>query len=76
MELSKINQATLEDLDKVEGIGHERAVQLLKYRDEHGDFESWEEVKNVPGFSEELIDILRTSNNNNNGDEEEIETEE
>lgn len=75
MELSKLNSATLEDLRKIEQLGQERAEELIKYRDANGDFEGWEDIKKVPGFSEEIVDLLRAGNNDEEGEGIEMEEE-
>ncbi len=54
-----INTASEDELAKVPDIGSARAQQLVEYRSEHGLFDSVDELVNVPGFSERLIDGLR-----------------
>ena len=45
-----INNATIEDLDKLPGIGEATANKIINYREENGDFKSIEELKNVNGI--------------------------
>lgn len=54
-----LNTAGLEELIRVTGITRERAQLLLDYRDEHGEFRTWDDVKSVPGFSQKLIELLK-----------------
>lgn len=54
-----LNTAELDELTNVAGITRERAQILLSYREEHGDFRTWDDVKGVPGFSQKLIEQLK-----------------
>ncbi len=76
MEISQLNEAKAQDLEKIEGIGHQRAQDIVNYREENGDFESWDDVKKIPGFSEEMVDVLRTNGADWGEDEEDIQSEE
>lgn len=53
-----LNRASYEELART-GIGDKRARLLVDYRDEHGDFRTWDDVKSVPGFSQKLIEVLK-----------------
>lgn len=53
-----LNNARADDLEQIGGIGRQRAQKLIDYRNEHGPFKSWEDVKAVPGFSK-LADELK-----------------
>lgn len=58
--LVNLNNASLEDLARVPGIGRERAEALLMYRDQNGPLANWDELRDVPGFEDEdLIDYVR-----------------
>lgn len=54
-----LNTASIEDLSGISGISKERAQLLLDYREEHGEFRTWDDVKSVPGFSQNLIEQLK-----------------
>ncbi|OGP15510.1 MAG: hypothetical protein A2052_01415 [Deltaproteobacteria bacterium GWA2_54_12] len=54
-----LNTAGIDELTRIAGISRERAQLLLDYRDEHGEFRTWDDVKNVPGFSQKLIELLK-----------------
>lgn len=47
-----INQASREELTTLSGIGESKADAILAYRQEHGGFETIEELMNVPGIKE------------------------
>lgn len=54
-----LNKANENDLTSIPGISKDRAQSILKWRNEHGNFNSWDDVKKVPGFSETLIEALK-----------------
>lgn len=54
-----LNSAGVDELSNIPFIGRQRAEAILRYRDEHGFFRSWDDVKNIPGFSDSLVDNLK-----------------
>lgn len=52
--LIDINQADVSLLCEIPGIGESRAQAIIDYREEHGSFESVEELMQVPGIKEGL----------------------
>ncbi len=50
--LIDINSADVEDLCEIPGIGESRAGAILAYREEHGNFQSPEDLMKVPGIKE------------------------
>ena len=47
-----LNQAEKEELMSLNGIGENRALAIISYREEHGKFSSVEELKEVEGIGE------------------------
>ena len=56
-----INTATAEEFVKVKGIGEKKAERIIAYRDEHGKFESVDELKNVKGIGKKIVEIIKSS---------------
>ena len=54
-----INNATKEELMKLEGIGEVKAEAIIKYRQENGSFKSVEELKNVSGIGDAVYDKIK-----------------
>lgn len=54
-----INTATREDLLSITGIGESKADNIIKYREENGDFENIEDIKNVNGIGESLFEKIK-----------------
>jgi comEA protein len=50
-----INTADAEDLTKLFGIGEKRASDIIEYREKNGRFRSIEELTNVNGISESVL---------------------
>jgi len=49
------NRASEEELSQVKQIGPERARSIVENR----PFESWDDLKEVPGFNDRLIEDLK-----------------
>ena len=54
-----INTATAEQLTALDGIGETKAAAIITYRDEHGAFSSVDELLNVKGIGEKLLEGIR-----------------
>lgn len=55
----RINQASMEEIQTLNGIGPSKAESIMKYREEHGPFGSVEELLDVPGIGEKTLDQLK-----------------
>lgn len=54
-----LNTAGKEELMALSGIGESRAEAILKYREEHGRFQSIEEIKEIEGIKEGIFDRIK-----------------
>ena len=57
--LVNINTATLDELCTLPQIGPARAQAILQYREEHGGFDSVEELCEVKGISDGILSVVR-----------------
>ncbi len=57
-----INTATKEEWLQIKGIGEKKAERIITYRKEHGKFKSVEELKNVKGIGDKIIEIIKQHN--------------
>ena len=58
-EVIDINSAPVEDLQRLPGIGEKRAQAIVAWREEHGPFQSVDELDNVSGIGPGILDGLR-----------------
>ncbi len=58
-ELININEATKEQLQKLEGIGQSKAEAIIEYRNKNQKFKEIEEIKNVPGIGEAAYEKIK-----------------
>lgn len=54
-----INTATIEELNKINGIGESTAKKIIEYREENGKFESIEDIKKVKGIGDKKYDQIK-----------------
>jgi len=55
----RINSASLEELDKLDGVGPAIAQRIIDYRTENGGFKSVEEIKLVPGIGDKMFEKIK-----------------
>ena len=58
--LVNINTATEDELQELQGIGPVLAKRILEYRQENGNFEQLEDLKNVSGIGEKTFEKIRS----------------
>lgn len=54
-----LNTASQSDLEKLPGIGPEKARQILSYREENGAFTRIEEILKVSGIGDQIFDQIK-----------------
>ena len=54
-----INTATIEELQKLTGIGQTKAQSIIDYRNKNGGFKDIEEIKNVQGIGESAFEKIK-----------------
>jgi competence protein ComEA len=57
--LVNINTASVEELETLPEIGEARATAIVAYREANGPFETVDELVNVDGISERIVELLR-----------------
>lgn len=55
----KVNEATIEELETLNGIGPAKAQAIMAYRDEHGPFQTVEDILEVSGIGEKTLDHFK-----------------
>ncbi len=50
-----LNSASKADLQKIDGVGDKKADKIIEYRQQHGQFKSVDELKNISGFGEKTV---------------------
>ena len=53
-----INQATVEELRMIEGVGFVRALEIVEYRDRFGDYRRMEELGLIKGVGAQTLRLL------------------
>jgi competence protein ComEA len=50
-----VNKADIETLSLLKGIGEKKAQAIIAYRELHGDFNSVDDLLNVKGIGEQML---------------------
>lgn len=51
--------ASVEELQSLSGIGLSKAEAIVHYREENGNFDSIDDIKNVSGIGESLFEKIK-----------------
>lgn len=54
-----INSATVRELQKLNGIGEVTANAIVAYRDQNGDFSSFEDLININGIGQATLEKIK-----------------
>lgn len=54
-----INKASLEELQKINGVGPSLAQKIIQYRSANGKFKNVEDLKNVSGIGEKKFEGIK-----------------
>ncbi len=57
----QLNRAGREELMSIEGVDSSIADRIIAYREQHGEFKSVEDLRNVPGLDESQFDRIKNS---------------
>lgn len=57
--LININTATLEELDRLPGIGESKAAEIINHREKNGPFNTIEDIQNVPGIGPKIFETIQ-----------------
>ena len=57
----ELNNASTQELERIQVIGKDQAKKILDYRTQNGEFKNWEDVRRVPGITAEMLDTLKRS---------------
>ena len=56
----ELNQAGVEDLVMIPGIGHRLARRIVEFRKSHGPFKTWHELRRVKGIGPKKVERFRS----------------
>jgi competence protein ComEA len=50
-----VNKASVDELESALGLSKAEAEAIVRYREQHGDFKTWQEISSIPGVPPEKI---------------------
>lgn len=57
-----LNQASMDELVKLKGVGDKKAQAIVAYRKQHGDFKSVEDLAKVKGIGVKMLERIERNN--------------
>lgn len=54
-----INNATLEELKTIKGVGDAKAKSIIEYREQNGGFKTIDDIKNVTGIGDKMFESIK-----------------
>ncbi|XP_022780534.1 kinesin-like protein KIF22 isoform X2 [Stylophora pistillata] len=60
--LQVLNDGTIKDLKRLQGVGHKRAQLLLNWRTIHGPFQQVQDLKLIDGFTDKMVTSFLKNN--------------
>lgn len=58
-QIINLNTATKEQLCQITGVGDKKADNILQYRQQHGQFKSVDELREVDGFGDKTVEKVK-----------------
>lgn len=55
----RLNQARVYELDMIPGISHGLAERIVEFRESHGAFKTWNDLKRVKGIGQKKIEAFK-----------------
>ncbi len=59
LERVNINKASIPQLTQLTGVGEKKAIAIVKYRNKHGKFRSIDQLADVSGIGEKIVEKNR-----------------
>ena len=59
MIIIQLNNASINELTTLPGIGDEKAKKIVEYRETNGLFNSIDDIKNISGIGESIFDKIK-----------------
>jgi len=54
-----LNTATEQELTGIQGMNKDHAKKIIEYRNQNGQFKTWEDLKRIPGIPGNMMDTLK-----------------
>jgi competence ComEA-like helix-hairpin-helix protein len=55
----ELNAMSEKELENIQGLSKDHVRKIVDYRKQYGPFNSWEDLKHIPGISGDILDALR-----------------